>query len=315
MTEMPNHVETTETAMSHLAAPLTDMPPLTGVAGTDPYIELLKNVLTGAVYEESAWRREDGYHRDKFRPLKSLRQFFLKRWAKRGYLVVKAQHFDAKKRELGTDWPLFGYSMVGKRRLDQLEVAIRTIAAEQIPGNILEAGVWRGGASMFMKALLNHLGEGHRQLWLADSFEGLPKPRLAPDTKDKRHDLSECDFLKVSIETVSANFERFGLLDENVRFLKGWFCDSLPHANPGKLALLRLDGDLYESTMDVLKPLYQNVVPGGFVVVDDYLAWSGCREAIDEFRELHKIKAQMFNIDGTGVYWRVPQAQPSVAAA
>jgi O-methyltransferase len=281
----------------------------------DPYIELLKQTLTGAAYEESAWRLIDGFRTGRQDPIRMLRRWILKLFAKRGYLMVQAREYDPVKRDTGTDWPLFGYSMVGKQRLDQLEFAIRAIVSEKIPGDFLEAGVWRGGAAMFMKAVLNSLGETDRKIWLADSFEGLPKPRLAPDKKNRHHDLSRCDYLKVSVETVEANFRRFNLMDDNVRFLKGWFCDSLPKASTGPLALLRLDGDLYESTMDALKPLYQRVVPGGFVVIDDYLTWSGCREAVNEFRTSHQIEAPLHNIDGSGVFWRVPAREAGIRAA
>jgi O-methyltransferase len=284
-------------------------------AASDEYLELLKDCLTGAMYDESAWKLIDGSYTGRFRISKEIRKWFLKALAKRGLRLVKANQFDAEKRAEGMDWPLFGYTMVGRKRLDQLQLAIEQIAAEGIQGDLLEAGVWRGGASLFMKATLNRLGLGDRKLWLADSFEGLPRPKQAADTKHRGHDLSNCDFLKVPQEDVVALFERFGLLDGNVKFLKGWFCDSLQTAQTGPLALLRLDGDLYESTMDILKPLYSKVVPGGFVVVDDFYTWAGCRDAIHEFRETHQINAEIHRIDASGAFWRVPLASSSAARA
>jgi hypothetical protein len=89
-----------------------------------------------------------------------------------------------------------------------------------------------------------------------------------------------------------------------VRFLPGWFSDSLPHAPVGQLAILRLDADLYASTMDALVPLYDKVAPGGFVVVDDYWAFTPCRMAITEFRESHGITEPIRRIDWSAVYWR-----------
>lgn len=103
-----------------------------------------------------------------------------------------------------------------------------------------------------------------------------------------------------------ANIARFGLLDEQrVRFLEGWFSDTLPDAPIEKIAILRLDGDLYESTMDVLTALYERVQPGGYVIVDDYGDWEPCRRAVDEFRANRRIEARIEPIDGSGVYWRV----------
>jgi O-methyltransferase len=145
-----------------------------------------------------------------------------------------------------------------------------------------------------------------RTVWVADSFEGLPPP----SADDKAHggkdpDHSQEAYLKVSLEQVQENFRRFGLLDGQVRFLKGWFRDTLPAAPIGRLALLRLDGDLYSSTMDALDALYDKVGPGGFVIVDDYHAWEGCRKAVDEFRSARGIVAPLVQVDWTAVYWRV----------
>jgi macrocin-O-methyltransferase TylF-like protien len=100
------------------------------------------------------------------------------------------------------------------------------------------------------------------------------------------------------------NFRRYGLLDEQVRFLKGWFRDTLPSAPIKTLALLRLDGDLYESTMDALSALYRKVVPGGFVIIDDYGDFEPCRRAIHEFRDKSGIDDPIERIDDSGVYWR-----------
>ena len=106
------------------------------------------------------------------------------------------------------------------------------------------------------------------------------------------------------MEEVQENFRRYSLLDDQVRFLKGWFCDTLPKAPIGQLAVLRLDGDLYESTMDGLNALYSKVSPGGFVIVDDYGDFAPCRNAVNEFRQLHGINEPIEKIDWTGVFWR-----------
>jgi O-methyltransferase len=142
-------------------------------------------------------------------------------------------------------------------------------------------------------------------VWAADSFEGLPPPAADADREQSAFDLSGVGYLKVSLEEVRAALDRFGLLDDQVRFLKGWFKDTLPTAPVGPLAILRLDGDMYESTRDALTPLYPKVSRGGFVIVDDYLSWPGCRRAIDEFRAAHGITAPLQAIDDHAVWWRV----------
>jgi O-methyltransferase len=110
--------------------------------------------------------------------------------------------------------------------------------------------------------------------------------------------------LAIDLETVQNLFDRYSLLDGQVRFLKGWFKDTLPSAPIEKLALLRLDGDLYESTRDALNALYHKVVPGGFVIIDDYGCLAPCRRAVDEFREKNKIAEPLTPVDWTAVYWQ-----------
>lgn len=197
-------------------------------------------------------------------------------------------------------------SMIGLHRLDNIELAIRTALAENIPGDILEAGVWRGGAAIFMRAALDVLGDHSRRVFVADSFEGLPPPD-PKFAEDKDYDLSDACDLAVSVDHVKANFARYGWLDDRVVFLKGWFKDTLPKAPVNSLAVLRADGDLYESTMDILNALYHKVSPGGFVIIDDYGAWPPCKRAVDEFRATHTITDPIITVDWTGVYWRKSQ--------
>lgn len=195
----------------------------------------------------------------------------------------------------------FPFTMLGRARLDQLQTAVETLLAENIPGDLIEAGVWRGGATMLMKALLDIHGDRERRVWVADSFAGLPPPELDEDAGLDFHlDRS----LAVRRETVADHFRRFGLLDGRVRFLEGWFADTLPAAPVERLALLRVDGDLYKSTMDALDALYDRVSPGGFVIVDDYGAIPACRRAVDVFRAARAVAEPLHEIDWTGVWWR-----------
>ncbi len=213
--------------------------------------------------------------------------------------------FDPEARRNGQDWPAEAETMVGLKRLTNLEVCITEILREQVPGDLVEAGTWRGGASIFMRAALEALGDHTKTVWVADSFEGLPSPdpfRYPADTGDKLADFNA--YLGVSLEQVQSNFVRYGLLDDRVKFLKGWFRDTLPSAPIERIALLRADGDMYESTTDVLENLYPKVSVGGFVVIDDYGALANCRAAVDDFRARHSIRDGIEPIDWTGVYWR-----------
>jgi O-methyltransferase len=221
---------------------------------------------------------------------------------KRGLAV--ARKFDMREREIGKDWPGSAETMVGLRRLENLQRCIEQIVADEIPGDLIETGVWRGGSSIFMRAALLAYGDDQRRVWLADSFRGLPEPdpsRYPADEGDRFHTFSE---LAVSAAEVRRNFERYGLLDERVCFLEGWFRDTLPAAPIERLSLLRLDGDMYESTIDPLRYLYHKVSPGGYVIVDDYEVVEACKKAVDDFRAEHEITEEIAPIDGTGVFWR-----------
>jgi hypothetical protein len=193
--------------------------------------------------------------------------------------------------------------MIGLRRLDNLQFCVEEVLSKNIPGDLIETGVWRGGATIFMRAILKAYGVKDRNVWVADSFEGLPAPnpeRFPQDAGDLHHIMK----LAVSLDQVKANFERYGLLDDQVRFLKGWFRDTLPKAPIERLAILRLDGDMYESTMDALVNLYPKLSLGGCLIVDDYGAVPGCRQAVLDYRQLHGILDEIVQIDWTGVYWR-----------
>lgn len=200
----------------------------------------------------------------------------------------------------------FPHSMIGRKRMDNLQSCIETILEENVPGDLIETGVWRGGATIFMRGMLAAYGCNDRTVWVADSFEGVPPPSY-PQDAGMVLDKSWLPVLAVSLEKVQRMFKRYDLLDEQVRFLKGWFKDTLPGAPIERLALLRLDGDLYESTMDGLNALYDKVSPGGFIIVDDYNAVKACKQAVEEFREARGIHDEIVGIDFAAVYWRKSQ--------
>ena len=211
---------------------------------------------------------------------------------------------DADRRDDGNDWPPAAETMVGRRRLADVRHCVDSVLADAVPGDLMETGVWRGGVTILMRGMLQAWGDTARRVWVADSFQGLPAPDAEAFPHDVGHDMSGVPMLAVSADQVRANFERYGLLDDQVQFLEGWFRDTLPSAPIEELAVLRLDGDMYESTMDALVALYPKLSVGGYVIVDDYGAWEPCRLACTDFRERHGITDEIVSIDWTGVHWR-----------
>lgn len=195
------------------------------------------------------------------------------------------------------------HTMVGGKRLDNIRYCVETILNEKVQGDFIETGIWRGGSCIFMRGILKAYKIPDRIVFAADSFDGVPAPSL-PQDKELNLSKSILPILAVSLDEVKELFDRYGLLDEQVRFLKGWFKDTLSDSSIGKLSLLRLDGDLYESTMDALTHLYHKVQPGGFVIVDDYESCEPCKQAVTEFRNLNYIDNPMTVVDGHCVYWR-----------
>ncbi|MBF0378644.1 MAG: class I SAM-dependent methyltransferase [Desulfamplus sp.] len=200
----------------------------------------------------------------------------------------------------------FSHTMAGRKRLDNITYCLDIIRNNNVPGDLIETGVWRGGSSILMRGYLSIYEMNDRKVWVADSFEGLPVPSL-PQDAGYDFSASKMPILAVSLEEVQENFSRYNLLDDQVHFLKGWFSDTLSKAPIEQLALLRLDGDLYESTMDSLNALYHKVTTGGFIIVDDYGDFEPCRRAVTEFRETHGIIDPIEKIDWAGAYWRKSQ--------
>jgi O-methyltransferase len=214
---------------------------------------------------------------------------------------------DQQRREVGLDWPAEAETMIGMKRLTSLQHCVETVLTDDIPGDLVETGVWRGGACILMRGVLAAYGDTSRNVWLCDSFQGVPRSDAVNYKADKgiRAQLA-AGILGVSEADVRANFERYGLLDDQVRFLPGWFKDTLHDAPIEQISVLRLDGDLYESTIQALDALYPRLSSGGFCIVDDYLAVSVCAQAVTDYRNKHGITAEIVDIDGTGVLWRKP---------
>jgi O-methyltransferase len=264
------------------------------------YLDLMKKCLTRHVFGEHYHHYDfpaGSLLRTLFSPIRAL-------LATRRLEIVKRTTWDPRVRAEGEDWPADAETMIGLKRLDNIEYCVTDVLKRGVPGDLIETGVWRGGAVILMRAILKAYGDTQRLVWAADSFQGLPKPdgvRYPADAGDLHWSYAS---LAVSLEQVQENFNRYGLLDGQVRFLKGWFKDTLPVAPLDRLAVIRLDGDMYESTMDALRPLYPRLSPGGYVIVDDYNCLPGCKKAVDDFRAEHDITEEIHPIDRQGVFWQ-----------
>ncbi len=259
------------------------------------YLDLMKKALSATIYDQSRWR-----------PLlsgrSSLRSTVLSKLSKRGYVICKTRGFTREEVFDGQIWTNLGFTMVGMHRLNNVQFCVEDVLRRGIAGDLVETGVWKGGVTIFMRAILKAHGDTDRIVWAADSFEGLPVPKGKQDGDD----LSNVQELKVSLEQVKDHFERFSMLDDRVRFLKGWFADTLPDAPIKQIAVLRLDGDMYSSTMDALQNLYHKVTPGGYVIADDYYSWDSCKRAVHDFLDARGEQVDIRKIDWTGAFWQVP---------
>ena len=267
------------------------------------YISLLKKSLLNQLYLDNELRIQyllscitqlDSFDQNVFLNITSRRKDQLnqlKKWRRMGWANMDGLH--------RAD---FSRTMLGEKRLDNVEHCIENIIENDVPGDLVECGVWRGGCTIFMKGMLESLGDQHRKVWVADSFQGLPKPSRP---EDRGLDISRdmVPHLAVSREEVKEAFQNYELLDERVCFLEGWFKDTLAEAPIEKIAILRLDGDLYESTMDSLLALYDKLSPGGYLIIDDYYI-PACRKAVHDFRQDRGISETIMEIDWTGSYWQ-----------
>jgi O-methyltransferase len=273
-------------------------------AAVDLYLDLLARSLTGLMHLETSVPVVEAGDSSAMRLARKAD------WVvgKVGLTLHRPVTIDAERRGEGRDWPRSAQTMVGMKRLANARWCIERVLEDEVPGDIMETGVWRGGASIFMTGVLAAYGATDREVWLADSFQGLPKPdtdQFVADAGDKHHAYRG---LAIGLEVVKANFEKYGLLGPNVRFLPGWFRDTLPTAPVETLSVLRLDGDMYESTMVALESLYPKLSPGGFCIVDDYGALEQCRKAVSDYRDRNGITAEIEIVDWTGAFWRKTEA-------
>ena len=206
-------------------------------------------------------------------------------------------------RAAGLDWPFQGLTMTGLQLLDDLQWCVESVARDGVPGDLIEAGSWRGGASILMRATLDALGDRERTVWVADSFQGFP------EDAGEHVELSAYEFLAAPLDEVKANFARFGC-DEGVQFVPGFFEETLPPLSDRRWAIVRLDGDTYEATRSALESLYPGLSAGGYLIVDDYGLFEESRRAVDEYRERHGITEPLEDVDWNCKRWRREDETP-----
>ena len=247
---------------------------ISDTSATELYLDLLIRVLTNMIYGDPSTNPEN------------------------------TGPFQPELRWEGRDWPEVAHTMIGVRRLENVRELLRRVIDEAIPGNLVEAGVWRGGCCILMRGILAANAIKDRKVYAVDSFEGLPPPKPDLFPRDEGLNLHLYAELAVSLEQVKDNFTRYGLLDEQVVFVKGLFQETLPSLDAGPFALIRLDGDLYESTYVALEALYPKLSLGGFIILDDYKLLSSVRAAVLDYRSRMGIESEMHDIDWSAVWWQ-----------
>lgn len=284
-------------------------------SATDLYIELLKECLLGRVYGREARYVPDRVDDPNIQPAVAAAN-------SAGMAVTRLWVAPEEIYELGrnesTQVPERAATMIGRARLDNVHMCVETAIRDGVPGDLIEAGVWRGGVPILMRAIVKARGED-RLVWAADSFAGLPDPDL--DAYPLDQEFIGHGKLDVAFEVAREQFEHYRLLDDGVRFLPGWFKDTLGEVSGRAFAVVRLDADMYGSTLEALTMLYPSLSDGGFLIVDDYGAYGACRQAVTDYRDTHGITEPIEQIDWTGVYWRKrggpqrPRARRMQAAA
>jgi O-methyltransferase len=223
----------------------------------------------------------------------------------KGVVSYELQGRDRRLRSAGIDWPLHGLTMVGLARLADLQSCVETVVRDQVPGDLIEAGVWRGGASILMRAVLDSLGSTDRAVLVADSFEGFPDSDAAEtDGVDYSY-----EFLVTALDDVRDNFARLGY-ERGVEFVPGFFEETLPQLTDRTFAVVRLDGDSYSATNVGLHSLYPALSPGGYMIIDDYGVVEGCRRAVDDFRSQYGLTEPVEQVDWVCVRWRRESTEP-----
>lgn len=206
-------------------------------------------------------------------------------------------HYDVPQARWKIDPLARPVTLLSKAQLELVERAVRAVEMHRIPGDLIEAGIWRGGAIILMRALLDAYDIPDRRVFAADSFAGIPKNvRAIGDPVDAWRDR-----WVASLPEVQHNIRRFGLLDERISFVVGFFADSLKHLANETFALVRLDSDSYDSVEISLEHLYPRLSDGGVLIIDDWHL-VGCQTAVMNYRARNGVTDDIWTCDGNA-YW------------
>ncbi len=197
------------------------------------------------------------------------------------------------------------YSMCMPTQMYNIIDCVEQALHDNIPGDLFEAGSWKGGMGILMKEILRRHDNHERQVWLADAW-GQEFPAAVTDNDlDISPILNRLFVGSVTRDSVESNFREFLLYDDKVNLIEGYFKYTLPNVAVDSIAVLRLDADLYNSTMDALNHLYAKVSAGGYIIVDDYgIELCDCKQAIHDFRDKHGINDPIHMVDLQCAYWR-----------
>lgn len=195
-----------------------------------------------------------------------------------------------------------GYTAVFVPRLAALHKLGRQIDLASLPGDIVECGVYNGGSAALLASICCKQSSLTRDIWLFDSFEGLPKP-TEKDGEKAQHCGWWCHG---DLSKVREILRKLHIPEHSTHIVKGWFQDTFPVVQVREIALLHIDADWYESVKLCLEKFYDNILPGGYIVIDDYGHWEGCRKATDEFLRERAIEVQLTRVDYTGLYFQKP---------
>lgn len=201
------------------------------------------------------------------------------------------------------------YSLTSQERMYAMHQATEYVSKYNIPGDIVECGVWKGGSAMISALKLMQMQDTERKIYLYDTYEGMSEPtekdvnycgRPAQEKWELMKDPQRNNWCYASVEEVRKNVFSTGYPENNFIFVKGKVEDTIPAKKPSSISILRLDTDWYESTYHELVHLFPLLSPGGVIIIDDYGHWSGAREATDKYFRENNIRIFLGRIDNTG---------------
>jgi O-methyltransferase len=243
----------------------------------------------------------------------SFRKTFIKAWGFfwRRYTPFEAFLPEASQEDLVLFRKVQPFTMTSVERMNALLTAVRYICANDIAGDIVECGVWRGGSMMLVAEALLRLKQGNRHLHLYDTFAGMTVPSAKdssrfeklPPTESFATSKKEGEVVHWSyagLDEVRRNVLSTGYEERYVHFVKGPVEQTIPGKIPERIALLRLDTDFYESSKHEMIHLFPRLVQGGVLILDDFGHWEGQRLAVEEYLAEHKVKLLLNRIDYTG---------------